>query len=73
VSSSDYVLEGKTGFVVSAGDVTGLRAAVLRLWGDPGLRRRMGEEASRLAREKYTHDCWLERLLGLAAARLGPA
>ena len=73
VSSSDYVLEGKTGFVVPAGDVTGLRAAILQLWGDPGLRRRMGEEARRLAEEQYTHDRWVERLLGLATARLGSA
>jgi len=70
VSAAEYVHEGETGFVVPAGDAEALRAAVVRLWRDPALRRRMGAKGGRLAKEQYTHDHWLDRLLGLATALL---
>ncbi|MGZ6727921.1 MAG: glycosyltransferase family 4 protein, partial [Gaiellaceae bacterium] len=39
----DLVVDGETGLLVEPGDVTGLRAALERLLGDEGLRRRLGE------------------------------
>ena len=38
----ELVRDGETGFLVAPGDVAGLRAALERLLGDSGLRRRMG-------------------------------
>ncbi len=71
VTACDYIEEGVTGYVVPAGEAEALRAAVLRLWNDPDLRRRMGEEARRRAQAHYTHAHWLGRLLELARAHLG--
>jgi len=41
----DLVVDGETGLLVPPGDVTALRAALERLLGDPGLRRRLGGAA----------------------------
>lgn len=71
VSARDYIADGTTGFIVPAGDAAALRGAIMRLWNDPALRRRMGEEAKRHAAEHYTHDLWLQRMIEVAAAHLG--
>ncbi len=47
--SQDVVEDGKTGYLVPPRDVDGLVEAMARLLNDPGLRRRMGEEARRRA------------------------
>ncbi len=46
----------KTGFVVDVGDVDGLANSILTLVNDEKLRMKLGEEASRVAREKFHPD-----------------
>jgi glycosyltransferase involved in cell wall biosynthesis len=46
----DVVVDGETGFLVTPGDREGMRLALSRLVGDPALRERMGEAASRRAK-----------------------
>jgi len=43
----DAVADGETGLLVPPGDVDALRAAIVRLLEDPGLRARLGAEARR--------------------------
>lgn len=45
----EVIVDGRTGLLVPEGDVEALALALLELIRDPGLRRRMGEEASRMA------------------------
>ncbi|MEF2278940.1 glycosyltransferase family 4 protein [Deinococcus sp. YIM 134068] len=54
----DAVREGETGLRVPVGNVEALGQAMARLAGDPGLRRRLGEEA----RKWVTRDFAQERL-----------
>jgi glycosyltransferase involved in cell wall biosynthesis len=64
----DIVADGETGLLVDPGDADGLTAALARLLGDPGLRRRLGEAAQRfhathLDLETYAYtfrDVWEE-------------
>jgi glycosyltransferase involved in cell wall biosynthesis len=53
------VEDGRTGLLVPPGDAGALRAAIDRLLGDPGLRRRLGEAA----RERVTELCSWERVV----------
>ena len=46
----------KTGFVVETGDVEGLADSILLLVNDEKLRKKLGEEGSRIAREKFHPD-----------------
>lgn len=48
--------DGETGFVVPAGDPAALRAAMLRLAQDPGLRARMGAAARQRFEERFTAE-----------------
>jgi glycosyltransferase involved in cell wall biosynthesis len=43
----EVVIPDETGYLVKPNDAAGLAAAVLRLLGDPELRRRMGENGRR--------------------------
>ena len=45
----EVIVDGKTGILIPEGDVDALAGALLRLIRDPECRRRMGEEAARLA------------------------
>ena len=49
----DYVEDGREGFLVDAGDVSGYRRAVMRLYGDSGLTRACSENA--VARSERSH------------------
>ena len=46
----------KTGFVIETGDVEGLADSILTLVNDEKLRKKFGEEGSRIAREKFHPD-----------------
>ena len=50
----DLVVDGETGLLVPPRDVQALRAALERLLGDAGLRRRLGEAGRERVREHFT-------------------
>jgi glycosyltransferase involved in cell wall biosynthesis len=50
----DRVLDGETGYLVRAGDVTALAEALLRLLQDPDRARAMGQAGLRLARDRFS-------------------
>jgi glycosyltransferase involved in cell wall biosynthesis len=52
----DLVVDGETGLLVPPGDVAALRAALERLLGDDGLRRRLGAAARARAAEHFSWD-----------------
>ena len=69
------ISESGCGLSYEAGDAEGLASAVLKLHGDPELRRRMGENARRLFEERFSAGRvyssmidHLERLAGMRVA-----
>ena len=50
----EMVVDGETGLLCAAGDVTGLVEAWLRLSRDAALRRRFGDAGSRRARDRFS-------------------
>jgi len=52
----DLVVDGETGLVVPTRDPVALRAALDRLLGDPGLRRRLGSGGRERAQEHFSWD-----------------
>ena len=69
------ISENGCGLSYEAGDAEGLASAVLKLHGDPALRRRMGENARRLFEERFSAGRvyssmidHLERLAGMRVA-----
>jgi GalNAc-alpha-(1->4)-GalNAc-alpha-(1->3)-diNAcBac-PP-undecaprenol alpha-1,4-N-acetyl-D-galactosaminyltransferase len=77
---SELVEDGRNGLLIKAEDVDGLSAALRRLASDPELRRRLGAEASRVAREfspASVYGKWLALIdavaAGNAAAMFSPA
>ncbi|NIR43216.1 MAG: glycosyltransferase family 4 protein [Gemmatimonadetes bacterium] len=65
---SELVHEGETGLLVPPGDSAGLAAAIRRLAGDEGLRRRLGTTAAATARREHTWAQRAGRILELAEA-----
>lgn len=51
---AEVVEDGVNGLLFTPGDATGLAGAVLRLIEDPGLRARLGDEAQRVQRARYS-------------------
>ncbi|WP_313177071.1 glycosyltransferase family 4 protein [Massilia sp.] len=49
-------IDGETGLVVPPGDAAALRAAMGRLWNDPGLARAMGRRAAQRFEEVFTSE-----------------
>jgi glycosyltransferase involved in cell wall biosynthesis len=66
----EIVEHGKTGLVYPPGDLDALTSACDRLLSDPALRRRQGDEAARLVRERYTWDHNAARVTELARSML---
>ena len=68
----DYIEHGKTGLLVSQGDVDGLRAAIKELWEQPDKARAMGDQAraaaAKLTTERCNTEIW-QLALGLSALR----
>ena len=60
----DLVVDGETGLLVQPRDVAGLREALERLLADAELRRRLGENARRRAREHFSWDRVTDLTLG---------
>ncbi|MGH9482872.1 MAG: glycosyltransferase, partial [Terriglobales bacterium] len=66
----DYIVEeesARTGFLVPYPDPAALRAVIIRLWEDPGLRRAVGERARAAAAALTTEEC-NRKIWELAAA-----
>jgi glycosyltransferase involved in cell wall biosynthesis len=55
-SVAEAVVDGETGLLVPAHDPRALAAAIRRLLGDEGLRRRLGEHGRRLVLERFTAE-----------------
>ena len=65
--ASDAVVEGQTGFLVPAGDVSALGGSLARLAADPELRRRLGA-AARLRVEEFSAARMVRQLEGVYIA-----
>ncbi len=51
----EIIEDQRTGFLVDRGDVAAMAEAILRLLGDPDLRRRFGVDGYRAVEEKFNH------------------
>jgi glycosyltransferase involved in cell wall biosynthesis len=58
----EVIVDGRTGMLVDFLDAAGLEAALDRLLGDAGLRRRMGAEGRQRVLETFTFEQFRERL-----------
>jgi glycosyltransferase involved in cell wall biosynthesis len=67
----DAVEDGVTGRVVSPGDPSALREKIQSLLGDPELRRRLGDEARKRARARFSWRVATEGTLGAYRDALG--
>jgi glycosyltransferase involved in cell wall biosynthesis len=67
----ELVREGETGLLFARGDAAGLRAALLRLAGDPALRARLGTGARARAQTEWTPDRHVAQLLEVYARAIG--
>lgn len=58
----EAIVQGRTGLLVPAGRPSELVEAILRLAGDAGLRRRLGEAAASDVRRRWGFDSYVDRL-----------
>ena len=75
-AASEVIEDGVTGFVVDPDRLTDVEAAIVRLFGDPVLRRRMGQAGRERFLRLFTFEQFQQRLLGavgLAGAAAGRA
>ncbi len=63
--TSEFIDDGVNGFLRDPHDAEGMATAALRVLGDPGLLRHLGEEARRDAAETYGARCVLKQYLDL--------
>jgi glycosyltransferase involved in cell wall biosynthesis len=70
-SAEDVIPEGTAGYCIS--ELDELVERLDRLTGDAGLRRELGENAYRHARQNYTIERYAETVLGLARSKFGIA
>lgn len=61
----EAIVDGETGLLVPFGDVTALLHAVLRIWEDPELRRRMSEASRRKIKRDFSMDREVEQWVDL--------
>ena len=64
----ELVVDGETGLLVPPEDPDALAGALLRLIGDPALRRALGEAGERHVRGRFDTEPWLDRLAARFAA-----
>ena len=68
-ASSEIVESGETGFVVDPDDRPALMEAIVRLFQEEELRKRMGERARTRFQEHFTTECFRNRLQAILGAR----
>ena len=61
----EVCLDNETGFLLAPGDLAGLSQRLLRLAGDAGLRRRLGQRGRQLAQERFGLERMVDALHGL--------
>lgn len=66
IAAEDYIVQGKTGFIVQSGDTHGLRQRILELWNDVPLCAAMGKCGRQHVEYNFTHTQFISRLLRLA-------
>ncbi len=59
----EAITDGETGRLTEPGNVQELSAALVKLLADDGLRRRMGEKAHQVAKEKFSQEKMVEGVL----------
>ncbi len=62
VSASEYIEEGRSGYVVPAGDANALRQRILELWNRPQRVSEFGRRAHQHIAANFTHDRFMRRL-----------
>jgi glycosyltransferase involved in cell wall biosynthesis len=73
----EQIDEGVTGFLAAAGDVEGLANRVIQLLSDENLRKKLGQEAVRVARKRYdvlnqarAYLDWFEEIIEISTPRV---
>jgi glycosyltransferase involved in cell wall biosynthesis len=67
-TGTSYVnIHGQTGLVVPPRDPAALARAINRLLGAEQLRTQMGTRASERARQEFSHEVMIDRILGIYA------
>lgn len=67
MAAEDYILDGKTGFIVQSGDSKILKERIAQLWSDKDLCIAMGLAGRSHVVKFFTHRMFINRLLRLAA------
>jgi len=67
----EMITDGETGFTVPIDDVDALADRLLRLLGDPALARRMGESGRLRARQHFTWERVVERMMHIIEPMVG--
>lgn len=60
--AKEVCLDGETGFLVSAGDISGLSSRILQLARDPRLREQLGNTGRQFVRERFSVETMVEAL-----------
>jgi glycosyltransferase involved in cell wall biosynthesis len=68
IGCREAIVAGETGVLVPVGDAGALRDALRRLMDDTTLRRRLGDNGRILARQRFSVDSVVERVLAVYAA-----
>ena len=61
----DWLEHGQTGYLVPQSDVAGFARVLDQLLSDTRLRRWLGENAGHIARERFSSDAYIERLINI--------
>jgi glycosyltransferase involved in cell wall biosynthesis len=67
----EVITDGREGFLIEPGDVSALADRMLKISGDPELRRQMGQAARRRVEAEYSLDAMVDRIMNVYAEVLG--
>ena len=69
----EVCLDGRTGYLLQAGDLKGLTDRLIRLADDPDLRTRLGEQGRQSVRNEFSVEAMVQRLHSLYLRLSAPA